>query len=179
MPPWELHSLHALGPILFCCAAMPRNKQRLYLALYSRTGITPSMPGKEDAYYWALLIGPKNENKSSQGIKCHAKTIITFDDSIKGKETAIMTFQYEERKIWLTAVDSILVRLVLAKVVETDRLLDVLRGTRVKKHGDAGGWNCVHWTRDALERLMEEDGVLGARVLDWVSLTGTAHIRPD
>ena len=166
---------------------MPRNKDRLYLALYTRTaGTKPSMPGREDKYHWALLIGPKHENKSSQGTKCHAKDITTFDDSIKGKEITRLSFEFEERSIWLTAIDSILVRIVISKVIDTERLLEVLRGTRVKKHGDAGGWNSFSWTRDALDRLTREDGVLGASELDWETVRHTAlwvrdsqRARPD
>lgn len=154
---------------------MPRNKDRLYLALYTRAaGTKPSMPGREDKYHWALLIGPKYETKSSQGTKCHTKDIITFDDSIKGKEIAILSFEFEERQIWMTAIDMILIRIVIAKVVNTERVLHVLRGTRVKKHGDAGGWNSVHWTKEALERLTREDGLLGASELDWETVRHTA-----
>ncbi|USW48119.1 hypothetical protein Slin15195_G014380 [Septoria linicola] len=154
---------------------MPRNKDRLYLALYSRPGgEKPVMPGKEDTHHWALLVGPKNETKSSQGTKCHAKDLIIFDDSAKGKETVKTGFQFEERQIWMTAIDLIVVRVLIAKVLDRDRLLDVLRGTRVKKHGDAGGWNSVTWTKDALDRLTREDGILGTSVIEFETVRHTA-----
>ncbi|GAB1212609.1 hypothetical protein ATERTT37_001753 [Aspergillus terreus] len=39
---------------------MPSNKDRLYVALYARAS-RPTMPGKEDTYHWALIVGLKIE----------------------------------------------------------------------------------------------------------------------
>ncbi|KAF2211560.1 hypothetical protein CERZMDRAFT_112626 [Cercospora zeae-maydis SCOH1-5] len=153
---------------------MPRNKDRLYLALYNRpASAKPVMPGKEDKYHWAFLIGPKHETTSSQGTKCHAKDNAIIEE-IKGKIHIRTEYQFEERKVWLTAVDMIVVRILLGKVHDKEKLLDVLRGTRVKKHGDAGGWNDVSWTKDVLDRLANEDDVLGASVTDWETVRHSA-----
>ncbi|PIB02342.1 hypothetical protein CB0940_00854 [Cercospora beticola] len=157
-----------------CSPTMPRNKDRFYLALYTRAASTkPVMPGKEDKYHWAFLIGPKHENKSSQGTKCHAKDVVIIDET-KDKYTIRTEYHFEERKVWLTAVDMIVVRLLLGKVLDKERLMDVLRGTRVKKHSDAGGWNSVSWTKDVLDRLTREDGILGASVIEWETVRHSA-----
>ncbi|KAM3419086.1 hypothetical protein BST61_g5037 [Cercospora zeina] len=153
---------------------MPRNKDRFSLALYNRAaGTEPVMPGKEDKYHWAFLIGPKHETKSSQGTRCHAKDSSIIEET-KGKSRIRTEYQFEERKLWLTAVDSFVVRIVLGKVMDEERLLDVLRGTRVKKHSDAGGWNDVSWTKHVLDRLAREDGILGASVTDWETVRHSA-----
>ncbi|KAG9559513.1 hypothetical protein KCU79_g8223, partial [Aureobasidium melanogenum] len=42
---------------------MPSNKAQLYVALYVRGGAA-KMPGKEDTYHWALLVGPKSDKQA-------------------------------------------------------------------------------------------------------------------
>ncbi|RDW79841.1 hypothetical protein BP6252_04479 [Coleophoma cylindrospora] len=55
---------------------MPSNKDRLYIALYTRGGST-KMPGKEETYHWALIVWPKIEMDKSgamaEGTRYHAK----------------------------------------------------------------------------------------------------------
>ncbi|KAL3410388.1 hypothetical protein V8F44DRAFT_454625, partial [Aspergillus fumigatus] len=48
------------------------NKDHLYVALYACGG-NPIMPGKEDIYYWALIIGPKVKTEDGIGIHYHTK----------------------------------------------------------------------------------------------------------
>ncbi|MCJ1335945.1 hypothetical protein MMC09_001219 [Bachmanniomyces sp. S44760] len=50
---------------------MPSDKGRLYVALYARGG-KPTMPGSEDTYHWALIVGPKEEKEGKQGVRYHA-----------------------------------------------------------------------------------------------------------
>ena len=47
---------------------MGPNKDRLYIALYARGG-PAKMPGGEDRYHWALIIGPKHERRRSLGTR--------------------------------------------------------------------------------------------------------------
>ncbi|KAJ5189668.1 hypothetical protein N7491_008287 [Penicillium cf. griseofulvum] len=61
---------------------MPPNKDRLYVALYARGG-NPTMPGKEDTYHWALIVGPKVEEEDSMGFRYHAKERRETDGSSK------------------------------------------------------------------------------------------------
>ncbi|OJJ77707.1 hypothetical protein ASPBRDRAFT_36953 [Aspergillus brasiliensis CBS 101740] len=61
----------------------------------------------------------------------------------------------------------VLVRILIGKVVDRERLLGILRGVSVP--GEEEGWNCVSWVREALEAIkMADKGVLGSGcVLEW------------
>lgn len=59
----------------------------------------------------------------------------------------------------------LLARVAVAKVVDRNRLLTILRSTPVRQGLE--GWNCVAWVREALELLREDGRVLGTAKLEW------------
>ncbi|KAI0426084.1 hypothetical protein F5Y09DRAFT_334430 [Xylaria sp. FL1042] len=71
---------------------MPSEKDRLYVALYARGGV-PTMPGLEDTYHWALIVGPKTESENSRG----------------------SVWEYEERTISMATTSMLLVRIMVGK----------------------------------------------------------------
>lgn len=109
-----------------------------------------------------MLVGPKNESKDPQleeGTKFHAKEFPKSPGP--GFE-----FRFEERLISLKAVDMILVRIMLAKVEDTEKLARLLRQVPIGQR-EEGGWNCVAWVKDALLRIERSEGVVGTNVLGW------------
>ncbi|KAJ5730604.1 uncharacterized protein N7483_005112 [Penicillium malachiteum] len=134
---------------------MPSNKDRLYVALYARAG-KPKMPGKEDTYHWAFIVGPKNESSESRGFRYHANEMPKLG---QGSE-----FFYQE-SYYRNASNMLLVRIVVGKVTNRARLLEILRTNPVQN--DEPGWNCVSWIRQGLEKLQSDNMALGTSVLDW------------
>jgi hypothetical protein len=113
-------------------------------------------------YHWALLVGPKKESKDPQleeGTKFHAKE---FPKALgPGFE-----FRFEERHVSMMPVDMILVRIMLAKVKDTNKLTLLLRQIPIAQR-EEGGWNCVAWVREALFCIERSEGVVGTSVLGW------------
>ncbi|KXJ84944.1 hypothetical protein Micbo1qcDRAFT_186820 [Microdochium bolleyi] len=100
---------------------MPSGKDRLYVALYARGG-DPTMPGLEDKYHWALIVGPKLESSASRGYRFHAKEKLSF----VGMETS------------MTATSMLLVRIMVGK--------------QIPVRPEIEGWNCVGWDSSALSK---------------------------
>lgn len=145
------------------------------------------MPGKEDTYVRSQLTATEcqandlaqiplglvgraeNENKDSQleeGTKFHAKEFPKSPGP--GFE-----FRFEERHVSLLPVDMILVRIMLAKVEDTDKLAQLLRQVPIGQH-EEGGWNCVAWVKEALLRIERSEGVVGTSVLGWYAVREAA-----
>ncbi|KAF1840070.1 uncharacterized protein K460DRAFT_380982 [Cucurbitaria berberidis CBS 394.84] len=130
---------------------MPAGKDRLYVALYARGG-APSMPGKEDTYHWALLVGPKDEVGDGIGMRYHAK------ERIIGPNASAWVF--EERKTTLSATSMLLV------------LISIVRNTPVRQ--GVAGWNCVGWVQEAMQNLEADGKALGTSVTEWTKVRNTA-----
>ncbi|KFY40704.1 hypothetical protein V494_03366 [Pseudogymnoascus sp. VKM F-4513 (FW-928)] len=135
---------------------MPSNKDRLYVALYARGG-APTMPGKEDTYHWALLVGPKNEVEGGQGTRYHAKERLGADGQ--------MQWIFEELPVSLQATNMLLVRVRIGKVEKLDRLVDIIRTVPIRQ-GEQG-WNCVSWVKESLESIRGDGKALGTSVTEW------------
>ncbi|EAU39006.1 predicted protein [Aspergillus terreus NIH2624] len=93
---------------------MPSNKDRLYVALYARAS-RPTMPGKEDTYHWALIVGLKIETDGSTGVRYHAKEWPRPEGG--------STWLFEERSSRLLPSSMILVRIMVGKVTNRNRLV--------------------------------------------------------
>ena len=63
-------------------------------------------------------------------------------------------------------VDMILVRIMLAKVENTDKLAQLLRQVPIGQR-EEGDWNCVAWVREALVCIERSECVVGTSVLGW------------
>ncbi|TID19413.1 hypothetical protein E6O75_ATG06751 [Venturia nashicola] len=144
---------------------MPSKKDRLYVTLYARGGAA-TMPGGEDAYHWALIVGPKDEGKNEKGKCYHAKTI--FDGSGRSQ------WEFEKRNVYLapTINNLLLTRVLVAKVANIERLDDVVHGIPVQQGNP--GWNCVSWVQEALQALKEDGKALGTSIVDWKDVRDAA-----
>lgn len=164
---------------------MPSNKDRLYLGLYARAS-SAKMPGKEDTYvitYTMIDIPadrfaqlplspvkrPKKENENphlEEGTKFHAKEFPK--SAAPGFE-----FAYEGRPVLTMPVDMMLVRVMLAKAEDKNRLAMLLRQVPIGQR-EQGGWNFVAWVREALLRIERSEGVVGTSVLGWEAVREAA-----
>ncbi|KKK25449.1 hypothetical protein AOCH_006510 [Aspergillus ochraceoroseus] len=125
---------------------MPSNKDRPYAALYARGG-NPIMPDKEDTSHWALIVGPNVKVDGGMGVRYHAKERPKLGGGSEG--------HFEERDCPLAPTNMLLVRIVVGKVADGSRLVEILRSTPIRQ--GQPGWNCVSWVKEALESL-EADG---------------------
>lgn len=81
----------------------------------------------------------------------------------------------EARTIITGATASSLTRLCIAKIVDAERLREVLASVPVRP--EVPGWTCKAWVKEALETLkpLQEAGdVLGKAVLDWETVHDAA-----
>ncbi|KAF7893879.1 hypothetical protein EAF00_007393 [Botryotinia globosa] len=144
---------------------MPAGKDRLYVALYARSG-KALMPGKEDtSYHWAFLVGPKKEVEGSEGTRFHVKESFSVSS---GKSEWI----YDEQSIRLISTQMLLVRIMIAKIEDRGRMLQVLRNVPLRSGTE--GWNCVGWVREALVELQSDGRALGTAVVDWSTVRDAA-----
>ncbi|KAF5560245.1 hypothetical protein FPHYL_6758 [Fusarium phyllophilum] len=148
---------------------MPSDKDRLYVALYARGG-APVMPGLEDTYHWALIVGPKTESNASRGRRFHAKEKLHVFGNPPVPQSV---WEYEEREIPMMPTSMLLVRIMIGKVKDGNRLESILRGIPVRP--EVGGWNCVAWVKEAVEIALQDKRALGnPRNLSWDSIRDVA-----
>lgn len=74
-------------------------------------------------------------------------------------------FVFEERPVSMMPADMILVRLMLAKVENMDRLTQLLRQIPIRR-AEEENWNFVSWVKEALLRIEQSKGVVGKSVVD-------------
>ncbi|CBF69419.1 uncharacterized protein ANIA_11511 [Aspergillus nidulans FGSC A4] len=66
------------------------------------------MPGKEDTYHWALIVGPKIETPGKIGMRYHAKEL--------PKAGGGSEWYFGGSKCQLTPTSMLLVRVMIGKV---------------------------------------------------------------
>ncbi|KAI5923093.1 hypothetical protein F4810DRAFT_720503 [Camillea tinctor] len=148
---------------------MRSNKDRLYIALYARGG-TAKMPGQEDKYHWAFIIGPKVEpREGGQGVRFHAMESLTSGG--ESSEPHSM-WAYDESTIALRATKMLLARVVIAKIKDVDRLKSVFQSTPIRP--EVPGWNCVGWVEEAFRKAMEDGDALGRAADSWKAVRDAA-----
>ncbi|EPE31260.1 hypothetical protein GLAREA_12563 [Glarea lozoyensis ATCC 20868] len=91
------------------------------------------MPGGEDQYHWALIVGPKQENETATGWRYHAR------ERMAGKGGS--KWYFEERDIGVVATSMLLVRILVGKVEKMERIQALLRTVPIRS--SEPGWNCV------------------------------------
>ncbi|EGX96937.1 hypothetical protein CCM_01595 [Cordyceps militaris CM01] len=130
---------------------MVSKKNRLYIALYP-SGITGN---EERRYHWGFLVGPKIENKPKvSGRRFHVKN------------NPFHNWIYEEMDLPnVRGTVSLLARILIAKIEDDERLVQIFRETPVVQ-GDAN-WRCRTWISDALARIQKDGGAVGTAQLDW------------
>ena len=66
----------------------------------------------------------------------------------------------------------LLVRVMVGKVVDNQRLESILRTTPIRQ-GEVG-WNCISWVQEALERLQADKQTLGTSMTEWATIRDKA-----
>jgi hypothetical protein len=83
-----------------------------------------------------------------------------------------MTWVFEERETTLMMTSALLVRVMIAKVENKDRLVSIIRNTPIRP--DVAGWNCVGWVKEVLETLETDGKALGTGVIEWTKVRNGA-----
>lgn len=104
-----------------------------------------------------MIIGPKIEAPGKLGVRFHAKE--------KPRVEGGSEWYYEERECQLAPTSMLLVRVLVGKVEQGDRLKAILRSIPIRQ--GQPGWNCVGWIKEALEKIKADGRVVGTSVLDW------------
>ncbi|KAI9731453.1 MAG: hypothetical protein M1818_007843 [Claussenomyces sp. TS43310] len=138
---------------------MSGNKKRLYVALYP-SGVVGN---EERRFHWAFLIGPKAERGADvPGIRYHVK-----NDPMNG-------WVYEEKSVSdVRSTNTLLARIVIAKVQDEQRLISLLRNLPVV-NGDPN-WRCRSWVRQALMEIAKDGKCVGTSELNWGAIEAFAR----
>jgi hypothetical protein len=83
-----------------------------------------------------------------------------------------MQWIYEEKTVPLLATNMLLVRVMIGKVVDMERLERALRSVPIVQNNPE--WNCVIWVRNALEALHVDGKALGTCEIHWTTVRDTA-----
>jgi hypothetical protein len=114
------------------------------------------------------LVGPKEDQKEGQaavrGVRYHARERMNPGGN--------SVWQFEEIEAIMLPTQMILVRIVLAKVLNTDKLAQLLRQIPIRQGEE--GWNCVSWVEEALLHVENSKGIVGTSVVDWKIVRDTA-----
>lgn len=139
------------------------------VTLYARGGqATMPAPWLIIRYHWALLTGPKSISDNSIGKRFHAREQMTM---VSNRPQPIR--QFEERDINMTPTAMILVRVVVAKIVDQQRMENILRRNVPIRTGNPS-WSCVAWVKEAYETLMADGGVSGTHAPNWQTVRDAA-----
>ncbi|CAG9944990.1 unnamed protein product [Clonostachys rosea f. rosea IK726] len=138
---------------------MVGNKNRLYIALYP-SGVVGN---EERKYHWGFLIGPKDESYPPvAGTRYHVK------------HHPLGGWIYEEADLRnVQATNNLLARIVIAKIADEDRLINILRRNPVV-NGDPE-WRCRSWVAQALATIAEDGRSVGTAQLDWGKIERVAR----
>lgn len=72
---------------------------------------------------------------------------------------------FEERECPLAPTSMLLVRIMVGKVADGIRLVEILRRTPIRQ--GQPGWNCVFWVKEALETIKRDGKAVGTSVIEW------------
>ncbi|KAK4495130.1 hypothetical protein PRZ48_013457 [Zasmidium cellare] len=130
---------------------MPGSKLRLYVALYP-SGVVDN---EQQKYHWGLLIGPKNESGPNvPGTRFHVKNL------------AWEGWKYEEHDLPnVRCSNSLLARILVAKVEDRARLVSILRNVPIVQNDPK--WRCRTWIASALEALRRDGKAVGTSEMSW------------
>ncbi|KAF5565909.1 hypothetical protein FNAPI_1458 [Fusarium napiforme] len=148
------------------------NKKRLYVALYP-SGVVNNL---ERRYHWGFLIGPKKESTPEvPGMRYHVKNL------------PVGGWVYEELSLPnIRSTTRLLARIVIAKVEDEGRLVEIIRNTPVVQNDP--NWRCRRWVADVLSRIAQDGmgkwppqsiaqdgGAVGTSELDWAKIKPVAR----
>lgn len=86
-------------------------------------------------------------------------------------EASGLRWQFEKKATSLLPTSMLLVRVLIGKIHDTQRLDAIL--SRVPIRGGISGWNCVYWIKEALAILEGDGKSLGTHVTDWTKVRDT------
>lgn len=72
----------------------------------------------------------------------------------------------------MNATGQLLVRVVIAKITDRNRLLRLLNDAPVVQNDPR--WNCVVWVQEAMKVLATDGKALGTSKMDWQTVRDTA-----
>ena len=75
---------------------------------------------------------------------------------------------FEEIKTPLMPTRMILCRVMIGKVEDKQRLVQILSKVPIRQ--EQANWNCVFWVKEALEEHKADSKAIGTSVLDWGSV---------
>ncbi|EHY60979.1 hypothetical protein ABEF92_004502 [Exophiala dermatitidis] len=158
---------------------MVPKKKRLYVALYP-SGVADNEERKYGCpsfhiavirsrlniiprYDWSFLIGPKVEDRQQvPGMRYHVKNHFTHG------------WTYEEVSVSnVQNTNTLLARIVVAKVEDERRLVEIFRTTQVVQNDPQ--WRCRTWISDVLARLAIDGKAVGTSQLDWGKVEAVAR----
>ncbi|KAJ9413274.1 hypothetical protein FOXG_21994 [Fusarium oxysporum f. sp. lycopersici 4287] len=105
-------------------------------------------------YHWGFLIGPKNEKGAKvSGIRHHVKN------------HPIRSWIYEEIPLSnVRSTNNLLARIVIAKIEDEGRLVDIIRNTPVAQNDP--NWRYRTWVAQALSQIAQDGMATGTAELD-------------
>jgi hypothetical protein len=107
-------------------------------------------------YHWAFAIGPKTENKNSRGHLFHAKEKVLL---VEGSSAPTRSWEFEERGTMMRPSVMQLVRVMVGKVKDREKLVAIMRRTPMRPQ--VPGWNCVGWIKEVLEEALKDPNLVG------------------
>lgn len=82
------------------------------------------------------------------------------------KNPATQGWVYEEKEIRdVRNTSNLLVRILIAKVTDEERLARIFRGVPIVQNDP--NWRCRTWVANALQGLKEDGKAVGTAVLEW------------
>lgn len=72
----------------------------------------------------------------------------------------------------MEATGQLLIRVLVGKIIDRDRLLTTLRNTPVVQNDP--NWNCVIWVKEALLAVQKDGKSMGTSELDWQKIRNAA-----
>jgi hypothetical protein len=141
---------------------------RLYLALYSRDGLSPSALQRDDRHHWALLAIPASSHKAT---RFHARDFFSSPDETH--------WLYEEIHVDARGTPKLLTKTLIGDINDWDGFFEILRDVPLDQ--EMIGWNCLTWIRDALRALGQDAAVVSGRsgVGSWSRLRRVALAAAD
>ncbi|KAL9581360.1 MAG: hypothetical protein Q9212_003951 [Teloschistes hypoglaucus] len=143
---------------------MSENEDRLFVALYAREDLEPGA----DSYHWALIVGPELEPIPNEQQPKKQKSM-RFHTTNRGRADWI----FEDQNIDELGPALLIAKVVVAKVINIDRLQSVLRGVPVVQ--DDPSFNCSVWVHRALDAVQADAEVVSASQLDWPTVRDAAN----
>jgi hypothetical protein len=75
-------------------------------------------------------------------------------------------WEYEEKKTAMRPTSMLLVRIMIGKIKDGDRLRAIIRNTALRP--EVEGWNCVAWVKEAVEAALLDGRALGSsKNMNW------------